>query len=186
MGGTKPTGVAVRARRSAARKASRVRTTSTEAWRGAGGGAGSVTSGNTGSGGPRATSTGCGTSGVTPSSTTFGPGGMGGSSSGTIGTTGIGGRGGGRGSGTGGRGGAPSRDGGPPPPIDAGVNNPILSILPGVRPTPQCNQCVDVRCNSTTACSIDPQCLAGTQCYFAACASLPGQNQQLPFALKCF
>jgi hypothetical protein len=110
---------------------------------------------------------------------------MGGSSTGTIGTTGVGGRGGGRGSGTGGRGGAPGRDGGPPP-IDGGVNNPILSILPGVRPTPQCNQCVDVRCNSTTACSIDPQCLAGTECYFAVCASLPGQNQQFPCALKCF
>src|SRR5438067_5661296 len=37
MVGTKPTGVAVRARPSAARRASRVRTTWTEAWRGAGG-----------------------------------------------------------------------------------------------------------------------------------------------------
>jgi hypothetical protein len=79
-------------------------------------------------------------------------------------------------------GGSGGRDGG----FDAGVNNPILSILPGVRPTPQCNQCVDVRCNSTTACSLNPQCLGGTECYFANCAALPGQNQQIPCALKCF
>jgi len=101
--------------------------------------------------------------GTSSSSTTFGTGGR----SGT----------GGRGSGTGGR------DAGPP--IDGGVNNPILSILPGVRPTPQCNQCVDTRCMATTACSTNPQCLAGTQCFFTACVSLP-QNQQIQCALKCY
>jgi hypothetical protein len=97
------------------------------------------------------------------------------------GSTGSGGRGSG-GRGSGGKAGGGGRDGG----VDGGVNNPILSILPGVRPTPQCNQCVDTRCMATTACSLDPQCLEGTQCFFAACASLPQQNQQIQCALKCY
>src|SRR5262249_28204603 len=130
-----------------------------------------TSSATTSSSGPSTT-----TGRMTTSSTSMGSGGMGETSSST--TFGTGGR-----SGTGGRGGGGGRDGGPP--IDAGVNDPILSILPGVHPTPQCNQCVDTRCMATTVCSTNPQCLGGTQCFFAACASLP-QNQQIQCALKCY
>jgi hypothetical protein len=72
-----------------------------------------------------------------------------------------------------------------PPPIDASVSNPLLGILPGIRPTAQCNQCVDVRCGGTSACSSDPTCISSTQCYVSVCATMPDQAQ-LPCALKCF
>src|SRR5262249_25679751 len=112
-----------------------------------------------------------GTGSVTTSGvTTVGAGGASTTSS-TV--TGIGGFG-GRGAGT--RGGFP---------IDPRFSNPPPPLLPGIRPTPQCNQCVDVRCDGTSACSSNPACLMSTQCYFAACLRLP-QQQQLPCTLKCF
>jgi hypothetical protein len=117
---------------------------------------------------------------------TTGVGGFGGfSTTGTtVSTSGVGGFG-GR-AGTGGFGGRGGRTGaGGAFVFDAGVSNPLLGILPGIRQTVQCNACVDLRCDGTSACSSDPSCLMSTSCYFAACAPLP-QQQQLPCALKCF
>jgi hypothetical protein len=75
-------------------------------------------------------------------------------------------------------------DAGPAP--DASTTNPLLGILPGVRPSPACNQCVDVRCSSAEACGSNSTCVEGVACFLAACASLPGQGQQLVCAMKCF
>jgi hypothetical protein len=142
---------------------------------------GGATSGSSGVGGSGSTGTTTGTA-TSTGSTGSGPVTTGSTSTGTAGAGGRGGTGGfgggtGRGGGAG-RGGG--RDAGPP------ANNPLLGILPGVRPTPACNQCVEVRCNGTSACSSDPACLNGVACYVAACASLPDQTEQLACGMKCF
>jgi hypothetical protein len=136
---------------------------------------GGATSGSSGVGGSGSTGTTTGTV-TSTGSTGSGPVTTGSTSTGTAGAGGRGGTGGfGGGAGRGG-----GRDAGPP-----GIN-PLLGILPGVRPTPACNQCVEVRCNGTSACSSDPACLNGVACYVAACASLPDQAEQLACATKCF
>ncbi len=63
--------------------------------------------------------------------------------------------------------------------------NPLLGILPGIRPTAQCIDCVDVRCNDTPECSTNPLCVKGVACFVAMCGALPS-NQQFGCALKCF
>jgi len=149
---------------------------------------GNVTSGSTsgsGAGGSSVTTGGPGTSGVTTgsggSSTGVGAGVGATSTVTTTGGTGMGGAG-GRGAtgGSGGFGGDPGMGG-----RGAG-GNPLLGILPGIRPGPACTNCVNARCNGTSACSSNPACLAGVSCYFAACAMVPDQSTQIACAMKCF
>lgn len=146
------------------------------------------TTGGSGTGpttGPTTTTvTTTGTSATTTAATTTGGStGAGGAFPITTGVTTTGGTGGIGGS-TGAGGSAIVRDAGVP--VEAGVRNPLLGILPGVRPTPACNQCVANSCPSASACSGAPSCLTGVICYFAACEALNNQGQQLACASKCF
>ena len=155
---------------------------------------------------PTTGSSGTGSSGATSGVTTVTTGGPGtgpvtttvtttfGSASVSVGSTGAGGAfptGGVTTGGTGGIGGSTGaggsviiRDAGPP--VEAGVTNPLLGVLPGVRQTPACNQCVSNRCSNAVQCSGNPACVASVACYFANCQSLNGQGQQLACATKCF
>jgi hypothetical protein len=67
----------------------------------------------------------------------------------------------------------------------AGGASGLLSILPGVSPTPQCVRCVDSQCGTLSKCSQEPTCTAGLTCTVDSCLDLPRRRANACL-LRCF